>query len=159
VRFTVLILLSVFLVGVASAGDRPFDFSVNKDTSKAKVLVTEGNRMVDDIYSQFEAKDGVLRLRKFQIVSITHGFDSIGAGAINEDTVKIRNFRNQSVRFKDTTYRVYATQRGLWADNDRGVVGIGLAYWYPINDSTLAMAVRYDNVWDTLDVLIFGEMK
>jgi hypothetical protein len=154
-----ILLISIFLVGASSAADRPFDFSANKDTSKAKVLVTEGNRMVDDIYSQFEAKDGVFRIRKFQIVSMSVVFDSIDDGATaNVDTFTIRDYRGNKVRFGNLDYRIYATSKVAWLNGVQADVG-NVRYWYSLTDSSFIMAISYRYVWDTLNVLIFGETK
>lgn len=153
----IIIFVAFFAVSVL-ANSRPFHFSVDHDTAKARVTVLEGNRMVDDIYSQFEAKDGVMRIGKLQIVTMMVDFDSIGSIYVaHADTFTIRDSRGNKIRFGDTDYRVFATQKAAWYDGDHTTGSV--RYWYPLTDSSFELAISSSGIWDTLNILIFGETK
>ena len=153
-----LICLTVLLVSICWAANRPFHFSADPDTAKAKVTVEQANRMVDDIYSNFDGKGDVIRVSGYQFVGMMVGIDPLGYGGITEQIVKIHDANGRSVRFKDRGYKMVFSERAAWKNGERQFLTMS-GYWYPLTDSSFVIAIPYDDVWDTLDVLLFGEMK
>lgn len=141
------------------AGQRPFHFSQDKDTMQAKVRVDEANRMIDDIYGQFEGSAGLIKIAKYQALLMQVEFDSISSsGSLHVDTFYCRDLSGHAVKFDSSDRRIFSNTKARWI-NGAMTYGIGLGYAYFLTDSTFVGASLTQNTWDSVSVLIIGRQK
>ncbi len=142
------------------AGQRPFHFSRDNDTAKSRVLVDEANRMVDNIYRQFDGTSGLIKIAGYQVLMMTISFDSsASSGAMHIDTFYCRDTEDNNVLFDDDPIRqIFASTKGRWVNGAR-TAGGGLGYARFLTDSTFEAGAWTQNTYDTLSVLIIGRQK
>lgn len=142
------------------AGQRPFHFSRDTDTTKPRVMVDEGNRMIDDIYRQFDGNSGLIKVAGYQFLMMRLDFDSVSSSsAMHLDTFTCRDTEDRVVKFdSDPIRQIHSSTLGRWNGGIR-VAGGGLGFARFLTDSTFVAGAWTQNCYDTLSVVIIGRQK
>lgn len=142
------------------AGQRPFHFSRDDDSSKHRVTVEEGNRMIDEIYRQFDAQYGVIKIAGYAALMMRAEFDSVSTSTdMKIDTFTCIDSRGVAIKFNpDYTREIFSSTVGRWINGTR-ILGGGFGYARFLTDSTFEAGSRTSNTWDTIAVLIIGRQK
>lgn len=145
------------------AGQRPFHFSRDTDTTKQRVTVDEGNRMIDDIYRQFDGLNGLVKIAGYQALMMTITFDSISTSTAGHiDTFYTADTEGNQVRFNsDPIRQIFSSYIGKWTNNAyvSSTTGYQLTRAYFLSDTSFVAVAPLQYTWDTVSVLIIGRQK
>ena len=159
IAWCMLLLATACGLSVSFAGQRPFHFRPDKDTSKARVSVEDANRMVDDIYRQFDGNNGLIKIAGYQVLLQQVTFDSIStSAAIHVDTFYCQDLAGRTVRFDAAARMIFSNTKARWGNGLLGY-GVGLGTAYFLSDSSFVGSSLTQNTWDTVSVLIIGRQK